>query len=90
MLLEEGVCYDQCVLLLKLCYPLPCIILYAKAKFVCYYRCLLTTYFCIPVPCNEKDIFLGVLVLKGLVGLHRTIQLQLLKHYCLGHGFGLL
>ena len=26
-----------------------------------------------------------MLVLKGLVGLHRTIQLQLLQHYCLGH-----
>jgi len=25
-----------------------------------------------------------VLVLKGLVGLHRTIQLQLLQHYWLG------
>ena len=27
-----------------------------------------------------------MLVLKGLVGLHRTIQLQLLQHYWLGHG----
>ena len=26
-----------------------------------------------------------MLVLEGLVGLHRTIQLQLLQHYCLGH-----
>ena len=26
----------------------------------------------------------GVLVLKDLVGLHRTIQLQLLQRYCLG------
>ena len=34
---------------------------------------------------NEKDIFFGVLVLEGLVGLHRTIQLQLLQHYWLGH-----
>ena len=25
-----------------------------------------------------------MLVLKGLVGLHRTIQLQLLQHYCWG------
>ena len=25
-----------------------------------------------------------MLVLKGLVGLHRTIQLQLLQHYCCG------
>ena len=28
---------------------------------------------------------MGVLVLKGLVGLHRTVQLQLLQHYWLGH-----
>ena len=36
----------------------------------------MTSYFCIPVPYNEKDIFWGVLVLEGLVGLHRTSQLQ--------------
>ena len=41
----------------------------SKAKFACYSRCFLTTYFCIPVAYNEKDIFFGVLVLKGLVGL---------------------
>ena len=39
---------------------------------------LLDSYSCIPVPYDEKDIFFGVLVLKGLEGLHRTIQLQLL------------
>ena len=26
-----------------------------------------------------------VLVIEGLVGLHKTIQLQLLQHYWLGH-----
>ena len=36
----------------------------------------MTSYFCTPVPYNEKDIFFGVLVLEGLVGLHRTIQLS--------------
>ena len=30
-----------------------------------------------------------MLVLKGLVGLQRTIQLQLLQHYWLGHRLGL-
>ena len=50
----------------------------------------LTSYFCIPVPYNEKDIFFGVLVLEGLVDLHRTVQLQLLKHYWSGHRLGLL
>ena len=42
------------------------------------------------VPIIEKDIFLCVLVLKGLVGLHRTVQLQLLQCYWLGHRLGLL
>ena len=32
-----------------------------------------------------KKTSFGVLVLKDLVGLHRTIQLQLLQHYWLGH-----
>ena len=64
-------------------------ILYSKAKFACYPRCFLNSYFCIPVPYNEKDIF-WVLVLRDLVGLHRTIQLQLLQHYWLGHRLGLL
>ena len=29
-----------------------------------------------------------MLVLKGLAGLHRTVQLQLLQHYWLGHSLG--
>ena len=49
----------------------------------------LTSHFRIPVPYNEKDIFLGVLVLEGLVDLPRTIQLQL-QHYWSGHRHGLL
>ena len=53
-------------------------------------RYLLTSYFCIPVPYDEKDIYWGVLVLECLVCLHRTVQLQLLQHYWLGHRFGLL
>ena len=31
-----------------------------------------------------------VLVLKGLIGLHRTIQVQFLQHYWSGHRLGLL
>ena len=50
------------------------------AKLACYSSYLLPSYFCILVPYNEKDIFFGVLVLEGLVGLHRTTQLQLLWH----------
>ena len=46
-------------------------------KLACYSRYLLTFYFCIPLPYDGKDIFFAV-VLEGLVGLHRTIQLQLI------------
>ena len=60
VLLEEGVCYEQCVLLEKLCYPLLCFILYSNAKFAYYSRYLLTSHFCIAVPYNEKDIFLHI------------------------------
>ena len=52
--------------------------------------CLLTSYFCIPVPYDVKAIFFGVLVIEGLVDIHRTIQLQLLQHYWSGHRLGLL
>ena len=41
-------------------------------------------------PLKWKGHFLCVLVLKGPVGLHGTIQLQLLQHYWLGHRLGLL
>ena len=87
VLLEEGVCFDHCVLLAKLYYPLPCFIAYSKAKFACYCRCFLTSYFCIPV--LWKGHLFWVLVLKGLVGLHRTVQFQLLQRYWLGHRLGL-
>ena len=43
-------------------------------------RYLLTSYFCISVLYNEKNIFFGVFVLEGLVGVHGTVQLQLLQH----------
>ena len=32
----------------------------------------------------ERIFPFGMLVLEGLVGLHRTIQLQLFQHYCWG------
>ena len=41
-------------------------------------------------PIMKRTSFWGVLVLKGLVGLHRTVQLQLLQHYWLGHIVSLL
>ena len=39
----------------------------------------MASYFCIPLNGITKGHLFWVLVLKGLVGLHRTIQLQLLQ-----------
>ena len=41
-------------------------------------------------PLYWKGHLFGVLVLKGLEGLHKTVQLQLLQHYWLGYRPGLL
>ena len=57
LVLEEGICYGQSIILAKLCWPLPYFILYSKAKFVCYSRYLLSSYLCIPGPSDEKHIF---------------------------------
>ena len=44
----------------------------------------MTLTFALQSPVMKGYLF-GVLVLEGLVGLHRTVQLQLLQHYWLGH-----
>ena len=41
-------------------------------------------------PVEWNGHLLGVIVLEDLVGHHRTVQLQLLQHYWLGHRLGLL
>ena len=41
-------------------------------------------------PLYWRGHLFSVLVLEGLVGLHRTLQLQLLQHYWSGHRLGLL
>ena len=41
-------------------------------------------------PLSWKGHLFWVLILEGLVRLHRAIQLQLLRHYWLGHRLGLL
>ena len=60
VLLEEGVCYDQCILLAKLYEPLSCFLQSSKAKFACYSRCFLTSYFCIPFPLMKRISFIGI------------------------------
>ena len=41
-------------------YPLPCFILYSKAKFPCYPRCFLTSYFAFQSPIMKRTSLLGV------------------------------
>ena len=53
--------------------------------------CLLLQVFldflvCIQDPYDEKEMFFWVLVLKGPVDLHRTVQIQLLQ-YCISDSF---
>ena len=42
------------------------------------------------IPLKWKGHLFGVLVLEGLTGLPRTVQLRLLQHYWSGHRLGLL
>ena len=90
VLLEEYVCYDQCVLLAKFYVSL------CSASF-CTPRpnlCITPGISSLPTFAFQspkmKRTYFGVLVLGILVGLHRTVQLQLLQHYCLGHRLRLL
>ena len=67
-----------------------------KTKFACYSRqiCLLLLFLDFLLlhssPLYWKGQLFGVLVLKGLVGLHRTVQLQLIQYYWSGHRLGFL
>ena len=86
VLLEEGVCYDLYVLLtnsdslcpVSFCTPRPNLPVTPGISW-------LPTF----VLQWKGHLFL-VLVLEGLIGLHRTVQLWLLQPYWLGHRLGLL
>ena len=88
--LEEGICYDQCILLAEL------LLAFARLHSVLQGQiCLLLQVFLdfLPLhtsPLKWKGHLFWVLILEGLVGLHRTIQLQLLQHYWSGHRLRLL
>ena len=89
VLLEEVVCYNQCILLANsvslcpasFCSPRPNLPVTPGVSW------LPTFAFQSPV---MKRTSLWVLVLEGLVRLHRTLHFQLLQHYCSGHRLGLL
>ena len=88
--LEEDVCYDQCVLLVKtlisLCLPSFCT---PRPNFPVTPGISWLPTFSFQFPRMKRCLFL-VLVLEDLVSLHRTVQLQLLQHYWSVHSLGLL
>ena len=90
VLLEDGVCCDQCVLLAKICYPLQCFILYSKANLPVTPGISWCPTFEFQSPVMKRTSFFLVLALEGLIGVHRTDQLQLLWHQWLGHKLELL
>ena len=66
VLLEEGVCYDQCVLLGKLYQLCPASFCTPRPNLPVTPGVSLASYICIPVPYNEKDIFFGCWLSKVL------------------------
>ena len=89
VLLEEGVFYDQCVLgktllafalLHSILQGQICLLLQVFLDFLLLHSS----------PLWWKGYLFLVLVLEGLVGLHKTVQLQLLWHYRIGHRLELL
>ena len=89
VLLEESVCYDQYVLLTKL---LVFVLLYfvLQRPTLPFTPDILTSYLCIPTPSWWKGHLFLVLALEGLIGLHRTDQIQFLWPQWLRHRLGLL
>ena len=75
--MEDGVCYDQCVLLAKLfAFDLLHFVLQGQTCLLC--QVSLEFLLCITVPFDKKYIWGGgVLVLEGLVGHQKIAPLQL-------------
>ena len=65
MFLEEGVCYDQCVLLAKLL-AFALLYLVPQGQPCLLLQISLDSYFCIPVPYDEKDIILFLFLFFGV------------------------
>ena len=60
ILLEKDIYYDQCVLLAKPWWPLPCFVLYSKAKFACYSGISWFPTFAFDSPMIKRHLFLDV------------------------------
>ena len=88
-LLEEGVCYDHCVLLAKLYWAFALLYSVLQDQICLLLQVFLNSLLLHSSPLYWKGHLFWVLVLEGHVGLHRSVQLQLLQHYWLGCWLGL-
>ena len=89
VLLEEGICYGQCIFLAKLYYLFPASFHISRPNLPVTRGVSWLPTFAFQSPIMKWTSSLGVCS-KSLVGLHRTVQLQLLQHYWSGHRLGLL
>ena len=83
VLLEEGVCYDQCVLLAELLLPFALLHSVLQGQICLLFQVFLDFLLLHSSPLCWKGHLFWVLVLESLIGLHRTFQL--LQHYWSGH-----
>ena len=88
VLLEEGVCYDQCILLAELIILCPASFCTPRPNLPVTPGVSWLPTFAFQSPIMKRTSFL-VLLLEGLVGLQKTVQLQLLQRYWSGHRLGL-
>ena len=89
-LLEEAVCYDQCVPWQNSASLCPASFCTPRANLPVTPGIFWLPTFTFHSPIIKMASFFWVLVLEVLVGLHRTIQVQLLQHNWFGHRLGLL
>ena len=90
VLLEESVYYNQSVLLSNSVSLWPALLCTPRPNLPVTPDVFWLPTFAFQSPIMERTSFMGVSFLKGLVGLHRTVQLQPLQCYWLGHRLGLL
>ena len=88
--LEEGICYDQCILLAKLSVNLCPASFHTPLSNLSLLQVSLDFLLLHSSSLWWNGHFFFVLILEGLVDLHRTILFQPLQHYCLGHRLGVL
>ena len=89
VLLEDGVCYDQCVLWQNSVSLCPASFCTSRPNMPVTPVISWLHTFAFQSPMMKRTTFL-VLVLEGLIVHYRTIQLQLLWYYWLGHRLELM